>query len=721
MPFQRHIIRRGSCRSGPFSLCSHVGWAFQHPRRLHGTQPTPWQSEDRVANWCCRLWGLREGCWGDSPSLPSPASMPSRTSPHRGLGRELLSEVECQIKLADELKAVMIGEKGRLPESLVESVWDIYESIIPPDVATDIARYVTPTQEIKFFEFIGLLAELDINLADVKAATEKLTRCVGVIETLHTDVKRGEERGGEQKDSASSSEFASDAAMLSAKLVTAKNELLRQCVAVSQAGSPVHYLWLRQSASLERGMKRLMDLRRCVTYFKSRCRERLAALQADRKQEGQQLSAPVTVAARRENMDLWIARQRHVSSIDGALEFLFSDFFAKEWLVMEELTWHSTPPLLLEKVIAAEAVHPFFIGLADMKQRLQPTKNRHLFAFFHPAVVEEPLIAVQVALTRGIAGSVDRILGRPSPLDNPQRELGDACTHDTRGCNDGSCSDGVDTAIFYSINSANSALRGFNLGNLLIKRVVREIEARLNAERRAEGLSLITTFSTLSPIPGYIPWLTTQVAKLQQEVLECRDGSSAGDLKFLNHRIFGDSKDDEVCLFSQLREAVLQFVSRHPDTHADLAAHLLPQCSNCATGVANLFTMRFLLRLFQMPDVDTNSHHHHHHYHPAWWEDSDLTRAIELPLLRSVAHYLYKEKRRGRILDQVGNFHISNGATMWRLNYLGNCSVAGSRESATVMVNYLYDPARVSEQVNAYEVQRTVSVGEKVLQHLGTI
>ncbi|ESL06433.1 hypothetical protein TRSC58_05894 [Trypanosoma rangeli SC58] len=276
MSLQTCFVRRGSSRSRPIFAC-FARCVVQHARRLHGTQPTPWQSEDRVASWCCRLWGLKQGRSCDSTSTSLQSSTRSSTSFRGSPSRGLLGEVLSQTGLAEELKAVMVGEKGRLPESVVESVWDVYGSIIPPVVASDIARLVTPTQEEKFFEFVGLLAELDINLAGLKAETEKLTRCIGAVETLLAGVQRGEAKDGPAKGGGGAA--VSDAAALSEELVTAKNDLLRQCVAIRHAGSPVHYLWLRQSASLERGMLRLMDLRRCVTYFKGRCRERLAALQ----------------------------------------------------------------------------------------------------------------------------------------------------------------------------------------------------------------------------------------------------------------------------------------------------------------------------------------------------------------------------------------------------------------------------------------------------------
>lgn len=73
--------------------------------------------------------------------------------------------------------------------------------------------------------------------------------------------------------------------------------------------------------------------------------------------------------------------------------------------------------------------------------------------------------------------------------------------------------DVVDTAIFYSINSAQSSLRGMDMGNMLIKRAVNEIDEVINTSRRALQRPLIVHFSTLSPIPSYVRWLSNEVDK----------------------------------------------------------------------------------------------------------------------------------------------------------------------------------------------------------------
>ena len=114
-------------------------------------------------------------------------------------------------------------------------------------------------------------------------------------------------------------------------------------------------------------------------------------------------------------------------------------------------------------------------ALEDLKRRL--AADRRCFAFFHPALPDEPLIFVEVALVGGMA---DRV----QPLIDPEAPVGDAAA--------------ADTAIFYSINNCLEGLRGVTLGNFLIKLVAADL---------ARELPALKTFATLSPIPGFAAWL----------------------------------------------------------------------------------------------------------------------------------------------------------------------------------------------------------------------
>src|SRR5215218_2040284 len=141
---------------------------------------------------------------------------------------------------------------------------------------------------------------------------------------------------------------------------------------------------------------------------------------------------------------------------------------------MQRITW-SSPADILERIIRYEAVHTIQ-GWDDLRRRVQPP-DRRCFAFFHPSMVDEPLIFVEVALTREVPASIQALLAE-------EREVlpaGEATT-----------------AVFYSISNCQPGLRGVSFGNFLIKQVVEELSRELPSLR---------TFVTLSPAPGFAAWL----------------------------------------------------------------------------------------------------------------------------------------------------------------------------------------------------------------------
>ncbi|WP_371154646.1 malonyl-CoA decarboxylase [Jannaschia sp. 2305UL9-9] len=166
-----------------------------------------------------------------------------------------------------------------------------------------------------------------------------------------------------------------------------------------------------------------------------------------------------------------------LGALDQDFRHLFSSWFNRGFLVLSPIDWRS-PALILEKIIAYEAVHDI-AGWDDLRRRLQPA-DRRCYGFFHPAMPDEPLIFVEVALTRGIPGSVQRLLSdKRDPIT----------------------ADEADTAVFYSISNCQSGLAGISFGNSLIKQVVEDLG------RDLKGLK---TFVTLSPIPGFMKWLGDQ-------------------------------------------------------------------------------------------------------------------------------------------------------------------------------------------------------------------
>ena len=161
--------------------------------------------------------------------------------------------------------------------------------------------------------------------------------------------------------------------------------------------------------------------------------------------------------------------------LDVDFKHLFSSWFNRGFLVLRPINW-SSPADILEKIIAYEAVHAID-SWDDLRRRLKPD-DRRCFGFFHPSMPSEPLIFVEVALTKGIPNSIQALLAD----DRDPINAADA-----------------DTAVFYSISNCQTGLAGISFGNSLIKQVAADL---------ARDLPGLSTFVTLSPIPGLNRWLT---------------------------------------------------------------------------------------------------------------------------------------------------------------------------------------------------------------------
>ncbi|MBO0692856.1 MAG: malonyl-CoA decarboxylase [Acidimicrobiaceae bacterium] len=160
--------------------------------------------------------------------------------------------------------------------------------------------------------------------------------------------------------------------------------------------------------------------------------------------------------------------------VEADLFHVLSSWFNRGFIALQRINWES-PGAVLERLIAYEAVHEIR-GWDDLRRRLEA--DRRCFGYFHPAIPAEPLIFIEVALTHGLAESIQAV------LDAPVRPLNSEPL--------------VDTATFYSITSCQAGLRGIQLGSFLIQQVVHELSAELPSLR---------LFATLSPVPGFARWL----------------------------------------------------------------------------------------------------------------------------------------------------------------------------------------------------------------------
>lgn len=184
--------------------------------------------------------------------------------------------------------------------------------------------------------------------------------------------------------------------------------------------------------------------------------------------------------------------------VDADLQHLLTSWFNPGFLTLARIDWNS-PASLLEKIVRYEKVHRI-PALEALRRRL--AGDRRCFAFFHPALPDEPLIFVEVALTKGMADCVQPLIDESAPIF-PVED--------------------ADTAVFYSINNCQEGLRGVNLGNFLIKLVVADLERELPRLRH---------FVTLSPVPGFRRWVEEARAAHDPVVephAELLDRLAAGD------------------------------------------------------------------------------------------------------------------------------------------------------------------------------------------------
>jgi malonyl-CoA decarboxylase len=204
-----------------------------------------------------------------------------------------------------------------------------------------------------------------------------------------------------------------------------------------------------------------------------------AAVESPRQELFRRLNAGVggtaALVGLRRHLLLTLKDHPERDGIDADLVHLFRSWFNRGFLRLQRIDWR-TPALILERLIQYEAVHQIQ-GWRDLRRRLEA--DRRCYAFFHPTMPDEPLIFIEVALTRGIPARVQPLLDVDAPVSDPAR---------------------ADCAAFYSITNCQSGLRGVSFGNFLIKQAVEDLGREFRRLR---------IFATLSPIPGFVAWLTT--------------------------------------------------------------------------------------------------------------------------------------------------------------------------------------------------------------------
>ena len=276
-----------------------------------------------------------------------------------------------------------------------------------------------------------------------------------------------------------------------------------------------------------------------------------------------------------------------LEAVDTDLMHLLGSWFNRGFLVLRRIDWQ-TPAAILEKIIAYEAVHEIR-DWNDLRRRLDPS-DRRCFAFFHPSLVDEPLIFVEVALMHEPAKAIGEVLDAAQRVDDD---------------------DPPTTAVFYSISNCQEGLKGISFGNFLLKQVVEEL---------AREQPSLKTFVTLSPVPQFARWLARALADGDRGIV----------------------------------------------TPAE------------RTALAGLGE-------------------------PGWTAARDEGERRKTALMALAAHYFMLAKASdGRPLDPVARFHLGNGARLDRLNWLGDPSPKGLRESFGLMVNYRYELRDIERNHEAY-------------------
>jgi len=238
------------------------------------------------------------------------------------------------------------------------------------------------------------------------------------------------------------------------------------------------------------------------------------------------------VAMRERLMDA-LDHRDDLAAVDADFVHLFSSWFNRGFLVLRRIDW-STPANILEKIIHYEAVHE--IGdWRDLRSRIDPS-DRRCYAFFHPALVDEPLIFVEVALTREIADAIPPVLAAKREMIPTERAT---------------------TAVFYSISNCQRGLAGVSFGSFLIKQVAAEI---------SRELPRISTYVTLSPVPAFASWLKRELKEDPPKAIAADDRAALAALE--TGEWFKDADGAERLREPLMRAAATYFLTARTRTRA---------------------------------------------------------------------------------------------------------------------------------------------------------
>ena len=193
-----------------------------------------------------------------------------------------------------------------------------------------------------------------------------------------------------------------------------------------------------------------------------------------------------------------IIKKQELKAVDYDLVYLFKNWFNRGFLILRPINWE-TPAHILEKIIAYEAVNEIN-SWDELRARLAP-KDRRCFAFFHPAMQDEPIIFVEVALTKEIPSNIQNVLKKERVFLEPEE---------------------ANVAVFYSISNCQKGLTGISFGNFLIKQVATDLSYEFKN---------LENFVTLSPIPGFRKWMRNKYPKLYAKIEKIKKSDQLSKIK----------------------------------------------------------------------------------------------------------------------------------------------------------------------------------------------
>lgn len=347
--------------------------------------------------------------------------------------------------------------------------------------------------------------------------------------------------------------------------------------------------------------------------------------------------------------------KRRVSSdldlLDADIAGLLDTWFQAGFLLLQEITQDSSYKHI-RFLTQHDMVHPMS-SIEEMGHRLG--RDRRCFALFHHAMPEDIVIFIEVALTRGVARSIDEVIG--TNADQSEAE--------TR----------PNAAIFYSINNTQNGLAGLGLGTLLISQVVEAIK-RDHPD--------VQTFATLSPIPGFR-------SRYLSRILQGDDDR------------FAMKKEGLLAHFSQNRRQAL--TNHYLELHTESVKNATVQAAHGETRDPSGKSAGDKTHSASQKDSGDETPDFAEVLStilsdPAWIKDETYRSLLEKPLTElAYFHVAKEEKQPGKPLNPVANFHISNGARVYRRNihFAANRTERGVMDSCGLMVYYVYSESHLQQ------------------------